>query len=221
VDRDSALGNLDNEGSIESLLRQSNAFQQGQRTDLLNQAIPGYSNIAGALSTQAQQEASNPYAIPPDMVANLTRLAAERGINTGVRGQAGDYSLLRDFGVNELQYGQQNLQNSQSILSTLAGIGAVNPLSPLSFYSTPGQALGAAQGNQSLAQSGINAQNAANQYATANTWAGVSKLAGTIGGLYNSGAGLGTASNNAGYEAGTPSGGSIYGGGWSFSNPTG
>ncbi len=183
VTGDTAQANLNNEGSIEELLRQSNAFQQGQRTDLLNQAIPGYSNIAGSLSATAQQEAANPYALPQDMTDNLTRLAAERGINTGVRGQAGDYSLLRDFGVNELQYGQQNLQNSQSILSTLANVGAVNPLSPLSFYATPGQSLSAATGNQNLAQSGINAQNAANQYATANTWAGVSKLAGTIGGM--------------------------------------
>ena len=217
ISTDSINANNQNEPEIEALLSSSNAFQQQQKTSLLNQAVPGYSQIAGNLSGIAQNASANPYALPKDFSDNLTRLAAERGINTGVKGQAGDYSLLRDFGVNELQYGQQNINNAQSITSMLAGLGSVNPLSPLSFYTTPQQALSAASGNQNLAQSGINAQNAANNNANANTWNAVSKLAGTGAALYNNQNTDTISSNdNAGLVAGTAGGGSIYGGGWTF-----
>jgi hypothetical protein len=188
----SIAANTQNEPEIEALLRQSNAFTQNQNLSLLNKAIPGYSSIAGNLSKQAQEASADPYALPKDFTDNLTRLAAERGINTGVRGQANDFSLLRDFGVNSLQYGNQRIQQSQGILQTLAGLAKVNPLSPLSFYATPQQSLAAATGNQSLAQSGINAQNQANLYASQNEWSSFSRLAGTAAGAwnsYNSGAG--------------------------------
>jgi hypothetical protein len=197
------------------LLRSSNSFQQQQKTSLLNSAVPGYSQIAGNLSSFAQNASANPYALPADFSSNLTRLAAERGINTGVRGQAGDYSLLRDFGVNELNYGQQQLNNAQSITSTLAGLGSVNPLSPLSFYTTPGQALQASSANQNLAQSGINAQNAANNTANANTWNSIAKLggvaAGSIASQYN---GTDTSGAQDFSNPGAPNGG------WLYSNPT-
>ena len=91
----------------------------------------------------------------------------------------------------------------------------MNPLSPLSFYTTPNQAMSAASGNQNLAQSGINAQNAANNNANANTWNSISKLAGVAGGAianqYNG-------TNNTGAtdfsNPGAPNGG------WVYSNPT-
>jgi hypothetical protein len=198
ITKDSAMGNIQAEPDIEALIHSSNKFNQKENLSLLEKAIPGYSKIQGNLSTLAQNASANPYALPQGVADNLTRLAAERGISTGVRGQAQDFSLLRDFGVNELAYGQQNIANTQSILGTLAGLGKVSPLSPLSFYSTPGQALGAAGTNQSANQASINAQNAANQYATDNTWAGISKLAGaaaTYGNSYGGGGGGGSAFN--------------------------
>jgi hypothetical protein len=189
ITQDSAIGNVQAEPDIEALIHSSNKFNQKENLSLLEKAIPGYSKIQGNLSTLAQNASANPYALPQGVADNLTRLAAERGISTGVRGQAQDFSLLRDFGVNELAYGQQNIANTQSILGTLAGLGKVSPLSPLSFYSTPGQALGAAGTNQSANQASLNAQGAASQYATDSTWAGISKLAGaaaTYGQNYNS-----------------------------------
>src|ERR1043166_1627111 len=153
VTQDSALGNISAEPDIEALIRTSNSFNQQQNLSLLNKAIPGYSQIQQNLAKQAASYSANPYQLPAGVADNLNRLAAERGIHTGVKGQAQDYSLLRDFGVNLLNYGQQNINNTQSILSTLAGLGKVNPLSPLSFYGTPGQYFGAAQSNQNLQQS--------------------------------------------------------------------
>jgi len=191
ITKDSAVGNVQAEPDIEALIHSSNKFNEKENLSLLEKAIPGYSKIQGNLSTLAQNASANPYALPQGVADNLTRLAAERGISTGVRGQAADYSLLRDFGVNELAYGQQNIQNTQSILGTLAGLGKVSPLSPLSFYSTPGQALGASATNMSANQAGINAQNAASQYATDSTWAGISKLAGAAA-TYGSSSGSGS-----------------------------
>lgn len=206
ITNDTTQANIANQPEIEALLRKSNSFNQGQNLNLLEQAIPGYSKIAGNLSNYAQNASANPYALPKDFTDNLTRLAAERGISTGVRGQANDFSLLRDFGVNSLQYGQQQIQNTQSILGTIAGLAKVNPLSPLSFYSTPQMAYGAAAQNQNLAQSGINARNAANNYATANTWSSLSSLAGTAAGAYNQYQN-GQAANNAGLIVDYPNNG--------------
>ncbi len=189
VQSDSIRGNVQNTPEIEALLRRANSFNQTQNISLLNQAIPGYDQIAKNLSNQALSASADPYALPKDFSDNLARQAAERGINTGVRGQANDFSLLRDFGVNSLQYGQQQLASSQNILSTLAGLAKVNPLSPLSMYVNPGQALGAAQQQQGADQAYMNTQQAAANRAAAAPWAGLSAAAGIFGGAYGGGAG--------------------------------
>jgi len=219
VTGDAARGNISAEPDIEALIRTSNSFNQQQNLSLLNKAIPGYSQIQQNLAKQAASYSANPYQLPTGVADNLTRLAAERGINTGVRGQAQDYSLLRDFGVNLLNYGQQNINNTQSILSTLAGLGKVNPLSPLSFYGTPGQYFGAAQSNQNLQQSAYNAQGAASMYATAGNWNSIAKLAGTAATFannYNSSGSTGVTDPTAGgiitnYPADRYAGGAPFG----------
>ncbi len=176
-----------NTPEIEALLRRANSFTQQQNLSLLNQAIPGYGQIAQNLSNQALQASENPYGLPKEFSDNLARQAAERGINTGVRGQAGDFSLLRDFGINSLQYGQQQLQSSQNILQTLAGLGKVNPLSPLSMYIQPGQALQGAYQQQSADQSYLNASQAAANKQAAAGWNGLAAGAGVFGGMYGGG----------------------------------
>lgn len=188
--------NAVNSPEIEALLRRSNEFTQNQNLSLLNQAIPGYSEIAKNLSGRALEASADPYALPKDFTDNLTRLAAERGINTGVRGQAGDFSLLRDFGVNSLQYGQQQLGMSQSILGTLASLGKVNPLSPLSMYVTPANALSAASENRSAEQASLNAQQAAANRSAAAPWNALAAGAGVFAGAYG-GAGAGGSAASA------------------------
>ncbi len=188
---DAIRSNVTNTPEIEALLRRANSFTQDQNLSLLNQAIPGYGQIAQNLSNQALQASANPYGLPKEFSDNLARQAAERGINTGVRGQAGDFSLLRDFGINSLQYGQQQLQSSQNILQTLAGLGKVNPLSPLSMYIQPGQALQGAYQQQSADQSYMNAQQAAANKQAAAGWNGLAAGAGVFGGMYGGGAGMG------------------------------
>lgn len=172
--KDAIAGNLASESSIEDLLKKSNTFQQGQALSLANQAMPGYSELAKSLTDRAKGLADHPYDVPKEVQDNLERIAAEKGISAGTRGQFNDFSLLRDFGVNELQYGQSSLSQASQITNLLSSIAPkVNPMSPLSFYVTPQQnAANTTENNQTqqgIAQSKANADAAAAN-ANRNTW---------------------------------------------------
>ncbi len=180
---DALKGNLGAQSTIEDLLKRANAFQQGQANSLAEQAMPGYGDLTRSLTQRAQTMADNPYDVPVEVTKNLERLAAERGISAGTRGQFNDFSLLRDFGVNSLQYGQSNIQGAQSITGLLSSIAPkVNPMSPLSFYVTPQQNAATTTenntNNQAIAQGRVNAQNAAANQGSTDLWANLSQLAG-------------------------------------------
>jgi hypothetical protein len=173
--RDALSGNIANQGSIEQLLARSNQFQQGQALSLAEQAMPGYTNLAKSLTGTATRLAENPYDVPKEVEDNLARIAAERGISAGTRGEFNDFSLMRDLGVNQLQYGRESLSQASQITNLLSSIAPkVNPMSPLSWYVTPQQNAAQTSENnqkqQAIAQSGANAKAAA---ANANnaTWA--------------------------------------------------
>ncbi len=183
---DAISGNLANQSSIEDLLSRANTFQQGQASSLAELAMPGYSALSQSLTQRAQTMADHPYDLPVEVTKNLERLAAERGISTGVRGQANDFSLLRDFGVNSLQYGQSNIQGAQSITGLLAGIAPkVNPMSPLAFYVSPEQSAAAATNNnmqnQAVRASAANNLAQVQSQSSTDLWANLTKLAGVAG----------------------------------------
>jgi hypothetical protein len=202
--REAIQSNEDNRHDIEALIKSSNSFTQKQNLSLLEQAVPGYGSMAKALSNRAAESIANPYKLPDDFTQNLNRLAAERGINVGARGQAGDFSLLRDFGVNSLQYGQQQIGQAQSIISMLAGLGKVNPLSPLAFYVTPQQSLAAQAQQQGADQAAMNAQAQANNYANSQMWNSFAQLGAAAGSYYsNRGGGTGGSAPSTGSAANT------------------
>lgn len=182
IQSDTIKGNLSNESSLEQLLSQSNRFQQGQASDLLEQAVPGYGKLSQSILGRGQQASDHPYDLPKDVQDNLNRIAAERGIKVGSGGQTQKFSALRDLGVNMLQYGQQNFSQALSALSTVTGLAPkVSPLSPMSFMFTPGQQLGVAQtnaqitqannaGQQGTAQGKSNVDTAASNWNNQNMW---------------------------------------------------
>jgi hypothetical protein len=192
--------NLQNSSGIEALLSRGNSFNQDQALSLFNKAFPGYEKLAGSLTKQAQDAADNPYAVPKEVEDNIARIAAERGISTGARGQVNDFSLLRDLGVNSLNYGNTRLQQASSITSMLGSLAPkVNPMSPSSFYVTPNNAADIANGNatnaQATAQSYNNAKAATDATNSTNMWNSIA----TLGGL---GAGALTKNGNqSGTEA--------------------
>jgi len=160
---------------IEELLTRSNAFQQGQANSMMESAVPGYGKLATSLTKDAQQQADHPYDLPPDVTANISRLAAERGVNVGTRGQTQSFSALRDLGVNMLDFGQKNLSSALTALSTITGTAPrVSPMSPMSFYVGPAdqisnQQLTNAQ-DQYSRQAAANSSTAAKNANTSNTW---------------------------------------------------
>jgi hypothetical protein len=191
-------GNLANQPDIEKLVASTNRFDQSQASSLMEQAMPGYKALSTSLGSQAQKLADNPYAVPEDVQNNLQRLAAEKGVSTGRTGQAGQFSLLRDLGVNQLQYGQSNLQTASGLTQMLASIAPkVNPMSPMSMYITPGQQNQNAENNADRTQGYNNAvagANAAGITANANMWG---QIGGAAAGFANSGALNGMLTSNA------------------------
>jgi hypothetical protein len=190
TEQDKAVqGNLANQADIEKLTASTNKFNQTQANSLMEQAMPGYKNLASSLTSRAQGLANDPYAVPQDVQDNLQRLAAEKGVNTGRTGQAGQFSLLRDLGVNQLQYGQANLQTASGLTSLLSSIAPkVNPMSPMSMYITPGQQIQTAENNQAMTQGGMNANAAAanaNAQSNANMWGQIGGAASGLLGSFN------------------------------------
>lgn len=202
VSRDALRANNANAPEAEALSRRTNSFNQAESLRMLELAIPGYGELSKKLTGIAGESLSNPYDLPADFRANLERQAAERGINTGVRGQAGDFSLLRDFGINSLDFGQKQIGQAQSIMTMLAGLGKVNPLSPLSFYATGDMAMGAASGNQALQQSALNAQSAGAAQAQSSWAQTIGALGGVAGGYMNNR--QGAQAGNSGFNSGAP-----------------
>jgi hypothetical protein len=178
-------GNIGNEDDIEALLSRANSFTQTQASDLMEQALPGYGKLSKQLTNTAGDLLTDPYALPDDVAKNLTRLAAERGITAGTRGEFNDFSLLRDFGINSLQYGQSRINQAQSITQLLGNLAPrVNPLSPMAMYVTPQQTAQVAAGNQSAQQANNNAQAAASNFNNANSWENILAGVGALGGVF-------------------------------------
>lgn len=152
---------------IEMLTSRTNKFNQQQKLDLLEMAIPGYSDWSKQMGKNASAYGEGK--ISDEQAGNLTRLAAERGIRTGARGQTNDYSLLRDFGVSEMQ-GQQA---SAGIMGQLAQMTYVNPMSPLSQMVTTQQSLGVDESNRSAKQAWMNAEAASKNIRDNAFWYGL------------------------------------------------
>ena len=133
-------GNLQNlQGAID-LSSQSAQASQDIALNLLNQAIPGYSDLVSGLSSIALSNLQNPSEIPQDVLDQTIKRTAELGLGTGITGEAQNFNLARNLGLTSLDVRNQNIGQSQSILSGLAAISPqVSVTSPLSMFMTPAQ----------------------------------------------------------------------------------
>lgn len=178
-------GNLANQDKIEDLLTRANRFTQGQASDLMEQAVPGYGKLSKSILGSAQEKIDNPYDLPEGLIENLDRLGAERGVTRGTRGQFNQYDVQRDLGVNMLEFGKSNFAQALQALTTVTGVAPrVSPMSPMSMYVTPQQTAQVAAGNnanqQATAQAGANAQTAARNFNTQNLWDSLAQAAGVL-----------------------------------------
>lgn len=177
--------NISNQDDIESLIARANTFNQDQNISLMEKAMPGYGALSKKFTKQADELLTDPYSLPKDVEQNIARLAAERGISAGTKGEFNDFSLLRDFGINSLQYGASRIGQAQSITGMLASLAPkVNPLSPMSFYVTPQMSADVAAGNRGNQQAANNAAAAAGNYNRANTWGAIAQGIGTVAGAW-------------------------------------
>ena len=179
-------GNLANQKKINTLVSSTNAFDQSQATSMMEQAIPGFSALQGKLMATTNDLLTNPYELPKDVQTNLERLASERGVSAGTRGTFNEFSLLRDLGVNSLQYGQSRINQAGSLAGIISSIAPkANVMSPLSFYNTPAQYAANQQltnaNNQATTQGAINANLAAANYQNAGITNAITGLAGVAG----------------------------------------
>ena len=179
-------GNLANQAKIEGLVSSTNAFNQSQATSMMESAIPGFSALQSKLMTTTNDLLTNPYDLPKDVQTNLERLAAERGVSAGTRGTFNEFSLIRDIGVNSLQYGQSRINQAGGLAGIISSIAPkANVMSPLSFYNTPAQYVANQQMNnandQAVKQGAINAELAAANYQNAGIANAITGLAGVAG----------------------------------------
>ena len=178
-------GNLANQKKINTLVSSTNAFDQSQATSMMEQAIPGFSALQGKLMATTNDLLTNPYELPKDVQTNLERLASERGVSAGTRGTFNEFSLLRDLGVNSLQYGQSRINQAGGLAGIISSIAPrANVMSPLSFYNTPAQYAANQQltnaNNQATTQGAINANLAAANYQNAGITNAITGLAGSV-----------------------------------------
>ena len=181
-------GNLANQKKINTLVSSTNTFNQSQATSMMEQAIPGFSALQSKLMTTTNDLLTNPYDLPKDVQTNLERLAAERGVSAGTRGTFNEFSLMRDLGVNSLQYGQSRINQAGSLAGIISSIAPkANVMSPLSFYNTPAQYAANQQltnaNNQATTQGAINANLAAANYQNAGITNAITGLAGVAGSI--------------------------------------
>jgi len=214
VQNNSIQGDLGSLASASQLSGSVNTTTAQQALAARNITQPGYSNLAGALSSQATSLAQNPYQVPQSVVDQLSQYAAENNIGEGTGASSGfsQSNLLRSLGINALQYGQTNLSAATSALSTLSGTAPnVNPTSPLSFLLTPSQALQTQTtnntNNQQIGQGAANAAATAANSNSDNLWDSITSQISPL--------------SSAIQNAITPSGGGNSGGGNSGGGNTG
>lgn len=210
-------GNLANLESIEKLTSKTNTYNQSEATRLMEQAIPGWSQLQSAATAQAQKLLTNPYELDSDTQEYLAKQAAERGISAGTRGQFSDFSYLKDFGITSMQAAQSRISQAQSLMGTLASTSPrVNPMSPISMYITPqAQAEETRFTNvrqQETQQAQYNAEAARNNWkwqSYMNSWA---QHNAEMGSIWSSGiTGMGGKSKNVGKTGASGAGGGMVG----------
>lgn len=140
--------NTSNFKGAASLSTMQNDYAQNESQRLLEKAIPGFGAIQQKLLSKVNEDLSSS-GLSADVTANISRLAAERGISRGTSGGFNDFNLVRDFGFNLVDFENAKRARSLSTLQSVYGMAArVNPMTPMASFVTPGQSLQTSQFNE-------------------------------------------------------------------------
>jgi len=149
---------------------------------LMEQMIPGIGRLQEHYRQQLQEDLTTK-GLPKEVETNLRRKAAEMGVNRGTKGGINQFSLLRDFGFNMLDWERGRRAQAMQTFQNLSGVSPrINPMSPQSMFITNQQAFNTANSNQSAQQAGLNAQAAAENANRAARAQMISGVLGAVGG---------------------------------------
>jgi len=157
--------NYANLPGYEMLTRQANESAQQQKSRDLEASMPGYTAWAKDLAETAKGYSSGK--LDTGQSNTLVRKQAEQAWGGAVRGQAGDYSLLKSFGQAQLQ----NVQYSQNIMAQLERMSKADVAGVQEMYTTMDEALGTALSNRSAKQAWLNAEQTAKNIRKNAIWA--------------------------------------------------
>jgi hypothetical protein len=132
-------GNLGNLPGLTGLTGQLNQFTAGQAALPYQLNLPNYSAMTGASSGNILSKLQGQ--IPADVAAQISQMAAERGVSTGSIGSPNaNTALLRSLGLTSLDL--QN-QGEQQLTSAVGRTPTGYQFNPAQFLVSPGEQQGA------------------------------------------------------------------------------
>lgn len=156
-------GNAESFDSTEELLKRINQYKFDEQSSYLEKAIPGYGALRNRMSSLARESLNNPYELPEEIQTNLKKLAAERGVKRGTSGQFDEFSLINNFGIENLSYAQQRINQGTQLYNNLYNTAPhINPASPMGMMITPQQQSSYAQAN--ITQNNMRTRSMQNQF---------------------------------------------------------
>jgi hypothetical protein len=199
--KDAIDANLDNLDQNKFLASQTNTFAQDESLRLIEQAMPGFTAAQSRLMQSFNDDLDSQTTLPKDVQSKIEQFAAEKGISRGTSGNFNDFSLVKDFGFNLIDWQNAKRASALQTLSTVFGMAPrVNPMSPMAMFVDPNVAISAQvrdnENQYSIGQAAANATQAAS-----------ATNAGLLGGAFSSSIGaLGSLFGGGGAAAGGSSG---------------
>lgn len=140
-------GNLEALPGLEQTGRQVDAYNLAERTNSLNQAIPGFSGLLSKGNANMSDWLSGN--IGSDVASQVARLDAGKAIAGGYGGSPAQASLTaRDLGLTSLGLEQSATSSLPGYLGGFANILVPHPFDVTSGFVSPGQQISADQWNE-------------------------------------------------------------------------
>jgi hypothetical protein len=139
TEQSKAIGNnISQLPQAESLVSSANQFSSEQITQMLQAAIPGYSNMTQTASSDIQSELSGQ--IPSDVSQAVTESGAAKSMSGGYGGSGMNRNLVaRDLGLTSLALTQQGLSSAESWIKMSDQLYSPSMMNVSSMFVTPAQ----------------------------------------------------------------------------------
>jgi hypothetical protein len=131
----------------EALTASSNTFNQGQVEQMLNAAMPGYSQIAGNVAGNIESMTAGK--IPGDVAGAVQDSAAAQSLTGGFGGSGLSGNLTaRDLGLTSLNLTEQGTSSAESWMNLSNSLFAPGQMNVASMFVSPEQQFSADMQNE-------------------------------------------------------------------------